>query len=55
MPATVTCDRCAATIESDRTLLRVETGPLRTRREAIDLCAECVKALVAWLRTGDDR
>jgi hypothetical protein len=37
---TVTCDRCDDEITADRTLLRVESGPLRPRREAIELCDE---------------
>jgi hypothetical protein len=52
---TVRCDRCDEVITADRTVLRVESGPLRGRREQVDLCDECAQALVAWLRPGDNR
>jgi hypothetical protein len=47
---TIRCDRCGDEIVSDRTLLRVEYGSLRSHRESIDLCAECVEALAGSLR-----
>jgi hypothetical protein len=50
---TVTCDRCGDEITADRTLLRVECGPLRPRREAIDLCSACAEALVEWMRPAE--
>jgi hypothetical protein len=47
---TVTCDRCTEVVSADRTLLLVETGPMRPRRESIDLCPSCVEGLGVWLR-----
>jgi hypothetical protein len=39
-------DRCKVRIERGRSLLRVESGPLRDRRESIDLCEACARALL---------
>jgi hypothetical protein len=50
----VHCDRCGAEITADRSLLRVETGALRTRRETIELCPACAESLTVWLK-GDNR
>jgi hypothetical protein len=47
----VSCDRCGEPIDSGRTLLWVETGPLRSRRDTIDLCLTCVDALAVSLRS----
>lgn len=47
---TVHCDRCGATVLADRTLIRVETGPLRVQLEHIDLCGDCAPLLACWLR-----
>ena len=45
----VSCDRCRRIITADRTELTVESGPLRSRRETIDLCTECSTAQSRWL------
>jgi hypothetical protein len=47
---TITCDRCGAPIERDRTRLRALCGPLRTRPD-VDLCNDCRTAFEAWLAT----
>jgi hypothetical protein len=49
---TVHCDRCRERINTDRTLLRVETGPARDRFPEVDLCPGCFERFVAWLQTG---
>lgn len=48
----ITCDRCGREIVSGRSLLRVESGPLRDRRSKLDLCPACVELLLAWLGSG---
>ena len=45
----VHCDRCGAEIMADRTALDVRCGPLRSRRETIDLCPGCVQTFSTWL------
>lgn len=54
----VFCDKCGVKIEADRSLIRLETGPLRLARPEIDLCLGCARALMAWVdedrdETGD--
>jgi hypothetical protein len=45
------CDRCGKVITEDRSVLKVETGPLRHRwPEGADLCAECCEWLVSQIR-----
>jgi hypothetical protein len=44
---TVHCDRCGERVLTDRTLLRVESGPLRSRRPEVDLCPQCVETWFA--------
>ena len=43
------CDRCRNRIERGRSLIRVETGPLRDRLPMFDLCERCQQALSGWL------
>lgn len=45
----VMCDRCGNVILEGRSLLTVEAGPLRTRRESVDLCSDCADLLAGWL------
>jgi hypothetical protein len=49
---TIRCDRCRCVIAEDRSLLRVESGPLRQQREQVDLCTTCASALTTWLTTS---
>jgi hypothetical protein len=44
------CDACATRIDSGRTLLKVECGSLRSRRQEIDLCPTCAQKFAATLR-----
>jgi hypothetical protein len=46
------CDRCHRLIDAGRTLLHVETGPLRERRPTCDLCPACLEEWVRWLSAG---
>ena len=47
---TVYCDACSRLIESDRTCLEVETGPLLRRGiETVDLCPVCLERFAAML------
>jgi hypothetical protein len=54
----VSCDRCQAGIVADRTKLAIETGPLQATLATdlgsshIDLCTDCARALLTWLRTS---
>ena len=52
---TVTCDKCKRTIEADRHLVRVESGPLRCRRPEIDLCSDCAAGFLEWLGVPETR
>lgn len=49
----VFCDRCDNRIAEARSLIRVETGPLRDRLPVFDLCQRCQAALVGWLADED--
>jgi hypothetical protein len=40
-------------IAEDRSLLRIESGPLRQQREHVDLCTACASALTTWLTAGE--
>jgi hypothetical protein len=51
----ITCDRCAAPIPADRTKLLVECGPIRARRDTIDLCPVCCDRFEAFLRDPSQR
>jgi hypothetical protein len=46
---TVTCDVCRKPVESDRHLIRVESGSLRGRRPEADFCPGCFSAFLGWL------
>ena len=48
---TIIFDRCGQVVLADRTLLRIESGPLRNQHECIDLCKTCQGLLVSWLAT----
>jgi hypothetical protein len=44
----IICDRCRQPIGENRTLLRVESGPLRNHYPAgADLCSDCA---LSWFR-----
>jgi hypothetical protein len=51
----ISCDRCGQVVLQGRTLLRVESGPLRGRYSEVDLCPDCVRWLVASLAEGKPR
>jgi len=46
---TVTCDRCRRPVETDRHLIRFDSGSARDRRPEIDLCRGCAGWLLAAL------
>ncbi len=46
---TVTCDRCRRPVETDRHLIRFDSGSARDRRPQIDLCRGCAGWLLATL------
>ena len=52
----VTCDRCKCVIIESRTILKVESGVMRSRDgvEAVDLCRDCGSCLSDFLRAGAD-
>lgn len=49
---TVFCDKCGETILENRTVFDIRAGAMRARRETIDLCDDCCRALDEWLRAG---
>lgn len=49
----VHCDRCSAPIEEGRTELLIECGPLRIKRQAVDLCRECLGGFTRWLEVTE--
>jgi hypothetical protein len=49
---TVTCDRCGTEILTDRTVFDVRCGPLRARRESLDLCTDCLPVFLEWLKAS---
>jgi len=50
----VFCDKCGDRIEADRSLICLETGPLRGARPEFDLCPGCARAFVAWVDEDRD-
>lgn len=45
----VSCDRCGAEIQEDRTALDVRCGPLlKTVHICFDLCPDCIPAFLSW-------
>jgi hypothetical protein len=46
------CDRCGCVIPSDRTALRVESGPLLGRFDVLELCADCAHLLTTWCKAA---
>ena len=50
-----TCDRCQASIDSDRHLIRIESGSLRQRRPEPDLRMDCFRLFLDWPRPGRGR
>jgi hypothetical protein len=50
--STISCDRCGVEISADRTLLTVETGPLRSKRPTVDFCRDCAVAFFSWIDAG---
>ena len=45
------CDRCGNVVLSDRTLLKVESGPVRAKGvHEVDLCESCAGLFADWLR-----
>src|SRR5262245_16401536 len=49
----ICCDRCGNVILETRTLLRVESGPLRMRySDGVDLCSDCAEWLAGQFRRG---
>ena len=53
MRTEVICDRCGNRIEAARSLIRLESGPLRDRLPTFDLCGRCQAALIGWLADED--
>ena len=45
----IICDRCGSVILENRAALVVQSGPLRIRHEALDLCGDCQDQLEGWL------
>lgn len=45
----VICDRCRSVLIENRAALVVQSGPLRIRRETLDLCSDCQDQLEGWL------
>lgn len=50
----VCCDRCHAVVLEQRTLLKVESGPIRVRHQSIDLCLDCQSAFAGFLKEFSD-
>jgi hypothetical protein len=52
---TITCDKCRCEIHADRTLMRIECGPIRHRRPEVDLCPACCELLETFLRNPEQQ
>lgn len=48
----VICDRCGSIVLEERSLLTPQTGIVRTRYHAVDLCLDCSRAFLGWLASG---
>jgi hypothetical protein len=47
-----TCDKCGDVIPKDASVVKVEAGPLRLKRDQpIDLCPGCSDRFDEWLRS----
>lgn len=51
---TTACDKCGSRVEENRSVVSITTGPLRAERPEIDLCLDCVRALLAWVDEDRD-